>query len=129
MKCQRLKEILKKWIRFLINPRLLLCFGIAWFFTNGWSYLVLAIGTYFSIPWLVAVSGAYMAFLWLPFTPEKIITVVLSIVLLRFLFPKDQKTLAVLIEMREKYRNAAKTRFHILKNKRKIYKNKKYDHK
>ncbi len=129
MKWKRLKEIVKKWIRFLINPRLLLCFGIAWIFTNGWSYILFAIGTYFSISWLVAVSGAYMAFLWLPFTPEKIITVVLSIVLLRFLFPKDQKTLAVLIEMREKYRNAAKTRFNILKNKRKIYKNQKYDHK
>ena len=34
--------------------------------------------------------------LWLPVSPEKIVTFAISIALLRWLFPKDEKTLAVL---------------------------------
>jgi len=43
----------------------------------------------------------------LPFLPEKIITVGIAIVLLRLLFPKDEKTVRVLRDMhsraKEKY--------------------------
>ena len=42
---------------------------------------------------MIAVSTAYMAFLWFPFTPEKIFTLVIAIALLRLLFPHDRKTL------------------------------------
>jgi hypothetical protein len=34
--------------------------------------------------------------LWLPISPEKIVTVAIAMALLRFLFPNDQKTLGVL---------------------------------
>ena len=97
-----MKEKLKKFVQFIMNPRLLLCFGLAWIITNGWSYIVFAVGTYFGIEWMIAVGGGYLAFLWLPVSPEKIVTVAISIVLLRFLFPNDQKTLAVLLHMRDK---------------------------
>ncbi len=94
-----MKEKLKKIVFFIINPKLLLCFGIAWMITNGWSYVLMGVGVYCGIDWMVVVSGAYLAFLWIPFTPEKIVTVAISIVLLRFLFPKDEKTLGVLKQM------------------------------
>ena len=97
-----MKEKLKKIIEFILNPRLLLCFGLAWIITNGWSYILFVIGTYYNIGWMLAVSGAYLTFLWLPISPEKLVTVAISIALLRFLFPNDKKTLAVLIEMKEK---------------------------
>ena len=97
-----MKEKLKKIVAFVLNPRLLLCVGIAWMLTNGWSYVLMGIGTFLGIGWMIAVSGAYLAFLWFPFTPEKIITAVISIFLLKRLFPKDEKTLAVLIKFREK---------------------------
>jgi hypothetical protein len=45
------------------------------------------------------VSGAYLTFLWLPISPEKIVTVAIAMGLLRFLFPNDQKTLGVLKNM------------------------------
>ena len=51
-----------------------------------------------------------MAFLWLPISPEKIVTVGISIALLKFLFPNDQKTLAVLVEMKDKIKAAVKKR-------------------
>ena len=94
----------------MLNPRLLLCFGIGWIITNGWSYILMGLGTWLEIPWMIAVSGAYLAFLWFPFSPEKLVTVAIAIGLLRWLFPNDQKTLAVLIEMKQKVKTAIKKR-------------------
>ena len=74
---------------------------------------MLVLGTYFGIEWMIAVAGAYLTFLWFPFTPEKIITAIIAMVLLRFLFPKDQKTLAILTNIY----NKAKEKFHSRKKK------------
>lgn len=101
----RLKFLIKKILLLVLNPRFLLCFGLAWIITNGWSYILFAIGTLTNIRWMIAVSGAYMTFLWFPFTPEKIITLTLSIALLRWLFPHDEYTLG---QLRRMYRNAKK---------------------
>ena len=101
---------LRKILRFLANPRLLLCIVIAWLITNGWSYILFGLGTYFNISWMTTVAGAYIAFLWLPVSPEKIVTFAISLVLLRLLFPNDQKTLAVLKELLEKAKSALRDR-------------------
>ncbi len=101
-----MKEKLKKILEFILNPRLLLCVAIAWLITNGWSYLMFGFGTYFEIGWMIAVSGAYLAFLWLPISPEKILTFTIAIGLLRFLFPNDTKTLGVLRDLHQKAKNA-----------------------
>ena len=77
----------------LLNPRLLLCFGLGWLVTNGWAYILLSAGTLLSIRWMIAVSSAYMAFLWFPCTPEKLVTLLIAIALLRWLFPRDRHTL------------------------------------
>ncbi|MDO5400986.1 MAG: hypothetical protein Q4F17_08410 [Eubacteriales bacterium] len=97
---------LKKFLQFIANPRLLLCFAIAWLITNGWSYLMLAAGAYFKIGWMTTVATAYLAFLWLPFSPEKIATFAIAITLLRALYPNDQKTLAVLKRFHRKAKAA-----------------------
>ena len=99
-----MKEKLKKIIGFIANPRLILCFGIAWMITNGWSYVLMAVGTWLQIGWMMAVASAYLAFLWLPISPEKLVTIAIAMVLLRFLFPNDEKTLGTLRELREKLR-------------------------
>lgn len=103
---EKIKTITKKVILFITNPRLLLCIGIAWMITNGWSYVLLAIGTYFQIGWMMGVASAYLAILWLPISPEKILTAAIAIGLLRWLFPKDQKTLAVLSDLYHKAKAA-----------------------
>ena len=91
-----LRELAKRWTRFLLNPRLLLCLAIAWMITNGWSYVMFGLGMLMKIHWMRVVGGAYMSFLWLPFTPEKLVTVVLAIGLMRLLYPRDRRTLGVL---------------------------------
>lgn len=101
-----MKEKIKKVIWFILNPRLLLCVGLAWLITNGWSYILMLLGTWLDIKWMVAVSGAYLAFLWFPFSPEKIATFAISLALLKLLFPNDTKTLAVLKEWYQKAKDA-----------------------
>ncbi len=105
-----MKDKLKKILLFITNPRLLICVAIAWLITNGWSYILFGIGTYFGIGWMTAVAGAYLAFLWLPISPEKIVTFAIAIALLRWLFPDDQKTLAVLKELYAKAKTALQSR-------------------
>lgn len=113
-----MKEKLKKVLQFIANPRLLLCFGLAWIITNGWSYILFAVGTWLGIGWMIAVSSAYMAFLWLPVSPEKIVTVAISMALLRFLFPNDKKTLGVLKNMYAKLKETLRMKKEQKRNER-----------
>lgn len=100
----------RKIIQFILNPKLLLCFFIGWMITNGWSYVFLFMGKHLEISWMFNVASAYVAFLWLPFTPEKIITIAISIALLRLIFPDDKKTLAVLKTLYLRAKNKLKNK-------------------
>ena len=116
---RKIQQIIKKAIQFITNPRLLLCVGLAWMITNGWAYVLLGLGTAFGIGWMIAVAGAYLSFLWLPITPEKVITMPIAIGLLRLLFPNDEKTLGILNKAKDKAVEEAKK---IPAAARKIYK-------
>ena len=99
MKSERLQKLMKKvkvWVKLILNWRFLVCFGLGWMITNGWAYVFLGVGAFYEINWMLAIGGAYMAFLWLPVTPEKLITIPIAIFLLRWLFPKDEKTLLLI---------------------------------
>ncbi len=105
---KKIKRFIIRAIKLITNPRFLLCFGLAWLITNGWAYIALGLATIFKSGWLATIAGAYLALLWLPFTPEKIITLMLSIILLKRLFPDDQKTLAVLKRLYDNLKTKAK---------------------
>ncbi len=105
-----MKEKLKKAVEFILNPRLLLCFGIAWLITNGWSYILFFVGTALEIPWMIAVASAYLAFLWVPFTPEKLVTLAIAIFLLKLIFPNDEKTLGILKDLHAKLKEKLSSR-------------------
>ena len=104
------KEKLKKFIEFLLNPRFLLCFGLAWMITNGWCYICSGVGSSYDIGWMFYTGTTYLAVLWLPITPEKIITIPLAIAFLKLIFPRDEKTLAVLQNMYQKAKDALKSK-------------------
>ena len=57
---------------------------------------------------MLGISGAYLAFLWLPVSPEKLMTFAIAIALLRWLFPNDKKTLAVLRQLHHNVKNKVK---------------------
>ena len=93
---KRILQTLKKWLLVILNPKLFLCLFIAWMITNGWSYVFTVLGTALDIAWMTVAGTAYMSLLWVPFTPEKIITVIIALFLMRLMFPNDKKTIAVL---------------------------------
>ena len=99
---------LQKILQFIANPRLLFCLMVAWLITNGWSYILFGIGTYFGIEWMTGIAAAYLAFLWFPVSPEKLATLAIALALLRLLFPNDQKTLAVLRDLYAKAKTAVR---------------------
>lgn len=88
----------KLWIKLILNWRFLVCFGLAWMITNGWSYILLIIGLTLNIDLMYAIAMAYITFIWLPVTPEKIITVTISLFLVKILFPKHNQELQEQIE-------------------------------
>ncbi|MBR4234691.1 MAG: hypothetical protein IKR85_01360 [Clostridia bacterium] len=102
-KLRHMYETAKRWWNILKAPHLLICVGVAWMITNGWCYLAVVFGRTLGFKWLTRVGTAYLAFLWLPFTPEKIVTVLIAMLLHRILYPNDGKTLRVL---RALYREA-----------------------
>ncbi|MBE6548555.1 MAG: hypothetical protein E7667_06765 [Ruminococcaceae bacterium] len=102
------KEFFGRALRFILNPRLLLCLFIAWMITNGWAYIMFFVGTYLKISWMIGISGAYLAFLWLPVSPEKIVTLIIAIGLLRIMFPRDIQTLGTLRRVLRRIKNVGK---------------------
>lgn len=61
--------------------------------TNGWSYLLLGLGMLFKNGWMIGIASAYLTFLWLPISPEKVVTVAIACFLVRHLFPKHNEIL------------------------------------
>ena len=94
--------VLKDYIKPFCNIKFCVSFFLAWMITNGWSYIALALGTYFKINWLIAIAGSYQAFLWLPCTPEKLITIPIAIWIHKKLFKKDFNNLHNLTKMYER---------------------------
>lgn len=80
---------IKIYIAPFANWKFLISFGLGWIITNGWSYLFLFFGTVFHINWMVITATAYISFLWLPFTAEKIVTISLAVLFQTLFFPRD----------------------------------------
>ncbi len=102
---------LKTYLKPFFNLKYLLSFGIAWMITNGWSYLGFAFSMLFNIEWLKVVSSTYIAFLYFPFTFEKLITIPLSIFFQEKLFPNDIKLHIELLKMHIQAKNDFKRTF------------------
>ena len=96
---KKLVNKLKKYLRPFLNLRFLLCFSISWMITNGWAYIFIIIGTKFEITWMAYVGTSYIAILWLPITPEKLITIPLAMLFQKLFFKNDEKTKRILKDM------------------------------
>lgn len=68
----------------------------------------MALGVWLKVKWMLSVGAAYLGFLWIPFTPEKLVTVMIAMLLMKFFFPKDERTLGVLREWKQNLRSKMK---------------------
>ena len=89
---KRFFKWLWKYLKPFTNPRFLISFGIAWIITNGMWYVFAFVPIKILPEWLVWFSRSYIAFLYLPWTPEKLITIPMAIFFHLKLFKKDSKT-------------------------------------
>ena len=69
-----------------LRPSIIVSFGIAWLLTNGWAYILAAVGS----GALRSLAVGYLALIWLPSTPEKIITIPLALLIQKTLFKKKR---------------------------------------
>lgn len=110
---------IKLFLKRLCNWRFLVCFLIAWMITNGWAYFFIGFGTFCNIGWMLAIGSTYMAFLWMPFTPEKLITIPIALFLLKILFPKQKELHKKMQEENEKLKKEEQEKKEKRKNKKK----------
>ena len=89
-------------LSYLLDPHFLVCFLLAWMITNGWAYLFMIFGMVFQCVSLAGIASAYITFLWLPCTPEKILTFFIASKLMKKLYPEDEKAARLLETLREK---------------------------
>lgn len=107
----------RQWIKALTNPHLLISVAAAWFLTNGWAYCAFGLGWLLHMPVLRNIGAVYLGLLWMPGTPEKLFTFGIAMVMLRVLFPKDTRTLAMIRRKRRLVWYVTKLQFANLRRK------------
>ena len=99
----KIKAILNKlwiYIRPFLNWRFLVSYLLPFCIINGWAWVGAALMTVWGPNWFTTAATAWLAFLWLPTTPEKLITIPMAIIIHTKLFGKrDPKTREQLEEM------------------------------
>ena len=60
---EHFEKLVKKIAMFLFNPRLLLCFFLAWMITNGWCYLFIFFGQLFDLTWMTVAGSVWVGVL------------------------------------------------------------------
>ena len=98
---KRLWTKIKTYISPFLNWRILVIYLPIWFIMSGWTYLFIYLGTRHHVGWMLAAGTFWATVLWLPFTPEKLITVPLTLYLYVKLFGSgNEKLERMLVEAR-----------------------------
>lgn len=93
---------IKTYISPFLNWRILVIYVPIWFLMSGWTYLFIYLGTRHHVGWMLAAGTFWATVLWLPFTPEKLITIPLTLYLYVKLFghKESEKLERMLVEAR-----------------------------
>ena len=95
-----LKKI-KTYIAPFLNWRILVIYVPIWFLMSGWTYLFIYFGTRHHVGWMLAAGTFWATILWLPITPEKLITIPLTLYLyIRWRGHSDERLEAMVLEAR-----------------------------
>jgi hypothetical protein len=80
----------KLWLKIkpFLTWRILICYLPFWFIASGWTYIALAIGN----AWWKTIAGVWLAWMWMPWCPEKLITIPAAIWLHKKIFPNRATT-------------------------------------
>ena len=104
---RRLWTKIKTYISPFLNWRILVIYVPIWFIMSGWTYLFIFLGTKYHIGWMLASGTFWATLLWLPITPEKLITIPITLWLYVKLFghKESEKLERMLLEARQDWDN------------------------
>jgi hypothetical protein len=103
---KRLWTKIKTYISPFLNWRILIIYLPIWFIMSGWTYLFIYLGTKYSVGWMLAAGTFWATVLWLPITPEKLITVPLTLfIYVKWVGHSDPKFEHMLNEARGDWQN------------------------
>ena len=91
---KRLWTKIKTYISPFLNWRILIIYVPIWFIMSGWTYLFIYLGTRYHISWMLASGTFWATILWLPITPEKLITIPLTLFIYMRVFGHGNKDTA-----------------------------------
>ena len=98
---KRLLIKIKTYISPFLNWRILIIYLPIWFIMSGWTYLFIYLGTSHHVGWMLAAGTFWATILWLPFTPEKLITIPLTLLIyVKWVGHGDPKLEAMVAEAR-----------------------------
>ena len=102
MNMKRLWTKIKTYISPFLNWRILIIYVPIWFIMSGWTYLFIYLGTKYKIGWMLAAGTFWATVLWLPITPEKLITIPLTLLIyVKWVGHGDPKLEAMIVEARK----------------------------
>lgn len=97
---------LKTYISPFLNWKILVIYLPIWFLMSGWTYLFIYLGTKYHISWMLASGTFWFTILWLPFTPEKLITIPLTLLIYcRWVGHSNEKLEHMLMEAKQDWYN------------------------
>ena len=100
-----LKKI-KTYISPFLNWRILVIYLPIWFLMSGWTYLFIFLGTKYHIGWMLASGTFWATILWLPITPEKLITIPLTLLIyVKWRGHSDERLEAMVVEAKQDWNN------------------------
>ena len=103
---------IKTYISPFLNWRILLIYVPIWFIMSGWTYLFIFLGTKYKIGWMLASGTFWPTILWLPITPEKLITIPLTLLIyVKWRGHSDERLEAMVVEARGDWQ---KTKTHLV---------------
>ena len=118
-----MKKIWNKIIIYLkpfLDWKFLVSYLIPFSLINGWAWVGTFLLPIIGSNWFTIAASTWLAILWMPWTPEKLVTIPMAIWIHHLLFKNDKKTK---IKMQKMY-DEAKKDFNTIKNKFKRHKNK-----
>ena len=96
---KRLWTKIKTYISPFLNWRILVIYVPIWFLMSGWTYLFIYLGTRHHIGWMLAAGTFWATLLWLPITPEKLLTIPLTLfVYVKWVGHSDPKLERLIVE-------------------------------
>lgn len=100
IRAEHLLKKIKTYIAPFLNWRILIIYVPIWFIMSGWTYLFIYLGTKHGVGWMLAAGTFWATVLWLPITPEKLITIPLTLYLYVKLFghKESEKLERMLVE-------------------------------